>query len=71
MHIDEAIKNLEAAKAAGTQNIIHAFWEAPAFEMKEGEEWGDLCDFIDENMDWSTAHDELSFHKNDFDLDNQ
>ena len=63
MTIEEAIENLQAAKARGTKHIVLAYWEAGAFLMKESDEWGDLADFLEDQMDWSCTHEDLLFHK--------
>jgi hypothetical protein len=60
MSIDEAILNLQLAKHDGVENIVLAYWDAQSFEMKEGEEWASLCEQMEDNMDWSGAHDNLS-----------
>lgn len=60
MNIDEAIKNLEDAKKAGKKNIILAWWDNEAFGYKDNDEWAALCDAVDDKMDWSNSHDDLT-----------
>lgn len=59
MTIDEAIKNLQEAKANGTKNIIIAWWDSEAFGRKDDEDWAYLCDLADRKMEWSGSHDDL------------
>ena len=64
MSIDDAIKNLEAAKANGVKDIVLAYWNAEAFQMKEDdEEWAALAEYLEDQMDWSHTHEDLLFHK--------
>jgi hypothetical protein len=60
MHIDQAIKILELAKANGTRNIVLAFWASDIFELKEGEEWANIAEHIESKMDWSRVHDDMT-----------
>ena len=64
MTIEQAIENLQTAKASGVKHIVLAYWEAGAFLMEEGDEWGDLADFLEDQMDWAHTHEDLLFHKN-------
>ena len=61
MHIDQAIKILESAKADGTNNIVLAFWDSSEFDLTEGEEWANLSEIIEDSMDWSHSHDMMTF----------
>ncbi len=63
MTIEDAIKNLEAAKERGIKHIVFAYWDAAAFEMEEGEEWAGTADYLEDQMDWAHTHEDLLFHK--------
>jgi len=60
MQIDEAIKMFKEAKKNGVKNIIMAYWEADAFGKKDDDEWAELCDYVDDKMDWSNCHDDIT-----------
>jgi hypothetical protein len=60
MNIDEAIKQLESEKKGGTKNIIFAWWDASCFERKDDEDWGSLCEVVEDKMDWSRAHEDIT-----------
>lgn len=60
MTIDEAIENLKQAKKQGKKNIILAWWDSKMFGKKDDEEWARICDYIDNKMDWSETHDDLT-----------
>lgn len=60
MTIDEAIKQLESEKKGGTKNIIFAWWDARCFEREDDEDWGAICEIVEDKMDWSDAHDQIT-----------
>lgn len=60
MNIDDAIKNLKDAKKAGHKNIIMAWWEAECFGRNDDDSWASICEYIDDKMDWSNCHDDIS-----------
>lgn len=60
MTIDEAIENLQAEKARGTKSIIIAWWDADAFGRQDDEAWEHAADIVEDKMDWSGAHDDLT-----------
>jgi hypothetical protein len=66
MTIDEAIKSLKEAKKQGKTNVIVAWWDNEAFGFQEDDKWAGICDFVDDKMDWSGAHDDISYFINDY-----
>lgn len=60
MTIDEAIENLQQAKKQGKKNIILAWWDSKMFAKKDDADWKFICDYIDDKMDWSETHDDLT-----------
>lgn len=60
MHIDEAIKQLKEAKKEGRKHIILAWWDAAQFEREDDKVWATLAESLEEEMDWSHAHDAMS-----------
>jgi hypothetical protein len=60
MTIDDAIKQLEDEKKNGTKNIIFAWWDASWFERKDDEDWGAICEVVEDKMDWSHAYDQMT-----------
>ena len=60
MNIDQAISQLEKAKASGAKNIVFAFWEAECFEMEDNQLWEEATNHIDKRMDWSRTNDDIS-----------
>lgn len=66
MTIDEAIKNLKEAKKAGHKNVIMAWWESDSFGRPDDDKWAEVCDFVDDKMDWSNTHDDLAYLINDY-----
>jgi hypothetical protein len=59
MTIDEAIKRLQAEKAAGIKNIVLAWWSADMFGRVDDEEWAYDAATVEENLDWSSTHDNI------------
>jgi len=60
MHIDQAIQILSEAKASGTQAIVFSFWEADLFALPNDNAWESLTEIIEDSMDWSRTHDDIS-----------
>jgi hypothetical protein len=60
MTIDDAIKQLESEKKGGTKNIIFAWWDATCFNRQDDDDWGSLCEIVEDKMDWSDAHDQIT-----------
>jgi epoxyqueuosine reductase QueG len=60
MTIDEAIKNLENAKAKGAKAIIMAWWDAELFQKQDDHEWQAIAEQVESQMDWSSTHYDLS-----------
>jgi hypothetical protein len=56
MNIDDAIHTLQEVKKNGTKNLIIAWWDSECFNRKEGKDWKSICNFVDNNMDWSSTH---------------
>lgn len=70
MKIQDAIDMLTEAKAKGAKNIIFAFWTADCFgtyddpigvntKFEDNEDWETIAQSIEDNMDWSWAHDDM------------
>lgn len=60
MKIEDAIKQLQAAKNRGTKSIIFAYWEADMFEREDDWAWESDAETVEDRMDWSYAHDQMS-----------
>lgn len=60
MTIDEAIKNLKDAKKRGVKSIVLAWWDAKMFDRKDNKEWEADAEYLEDQMDWSHAHDQMS-----------
>ena len=61
MTIDKAIELLQREKHNGVKNVICTWWDAEDFTMKDDDSWKDICDKIDERMDWEVAHEALRY----------
>ena len=60
MTIDDAIKQLEDAKRNGKKNIVLAWWDASCFNRDDDNDWGAVCDIVEDKMDWSDAHEQMT-----------
>ena len=60
MSIDDAIKLLRKTKTQGVKHIVLAFWEADMFDRKDDDEWAHAAELIEDDMDWSIAHEQMS-----------
>ena len=60
MTIDEAIKNLQDAKARGVKSIVLAYWESEGFGLPDDQDWQALADLVEHEMDWSGAHEDIN-----------
>lgn len=60
MKIDEAIENLLNAKSRGVKNIVLAYWESNMFECSDDEEWEKIAYQVEDQMDWSSAHENIA-----------
>jgi hypothetical protein len=60
MNINDAIKMLRNAKKEGVKDIVLAYWTADMFDQKEGDAWAEISGIIEDDMDWSMAHDQMS-----------
>jgi hypothetical protein len=56
MSIDDAIKELQEAKARGVKSLVLAYWEASAFDRQDNEDWAYASEWVGDSMDWSAAH---------------
>jgi hypothetical protein len=65
MTIDEAIKNLESAKRGGTKSIVFAWWSADMFGRTDDKKWRADSEWVENQMDWSYAHDQITDILND------
>ena len=65
MTIDEAIKNLEAAKTRGVKSIVFAWWSADMFGRADDKKWKADSEWVEHRMDWSYAHDQMTDILND------
>jgi len=60
MKIEKAIEMLQEAQKSGTKSIVLAYWEAEMFDRKDDESWEAESEWIENDMDWSRAHDQMS-----------
>ncbi len=60
MTIDEAIDNLKSAKEQGKKNIILAWWDSSMFDRKDDKDWEVDASRVEDEMDWSSTHDDIS-----------
>lgn len=60
MKIEDAINQLIEAKNQGVKSIVLAYWESDMFGRKDDESWEWESEQIEENMDWSHAHDQMT-----------
>ena len=60
MKIEDAINQLIEAKNQGTKSIVLAYWEADMFGRRDDDSWEWDSEQIEENMDWSHAHDQMT-----------
>jgi len=65
MTIDDAIKNLEAAKNSGVKSVILAWWSADTFGRDDDKKWKTDSEWVEYRMDWSYAHDQITDILND------
>lgn len=56
MSINDAIKQLKERKAQGVKHVVLAYWEADMFEREDDDKWAADAEHIENNMDWSRAH---------------
>lgn len=59
MTVDEAIRRLEAEKAAGIKSVIIAWWDAGTFGRVDDEDWAHDAETVERKFDWSSTHDNL------------
>jgi hypothetical protein len=59
MKIEKAIEMLQEAQKSGTKSIVLAYWEAEMFDRKDDESWEAESEWIENDMDWSRAHDQM------------
>lgn len=59
MKIEQAIEMLQQAQKSGTKSIVLAYWEADMFDRKDDESWEAESEWIENDMDWSRAHDQM------------
>ena len=59
MSINEAIKQLKECKANGVKHIVLAYWEADMFDREDDDKWAADAEYIENNADWSRAHEGL------------
>jgi hypothetical protein len=60
MKIEDAINQLIEAKNQGVKSIVLAYWRAELFRKKDDESWEAESEWIENDMDWSRAHDDMS-----------
>lgn len=60
MTIESAIKMLSEAKNSGVKSVVLSFWQADLFNKSDDKEWEELTEIIEDSMDWSLAHDQIS-----------
>jgi hypothetical protein len=59
MKIEKAIELLQKAQKSGTKSIVLAYWESDMFDRIDDESWESESDFLENEMDWSQAHDRM------------
>lgn len=59
MKIEEAIAQLIEEKNNGTKSIILAYWKADLFDRQDDYEWESDTELVENEMDWSKAHDQM------------
>jgi len=60
MNIKDAIALLIKEKNNGTQSIILAYWKADMFDQEDNDEWHSDTELVEDKMDWSRAHDQMT-----------
>ena len=60
MNIQDAIRMLQEEAASGTNNIVMAYWKADKFGQEDGEKWEDISETLENTVDWSLVHDDMS-----------
>ena len=60
MKIEQAIELLKQAQKSGTKNIVLAYWQADMFGREDNADWESEAELIENDMDWSRAHDQMS-----------
>ena len=60
MSIDEAIELLHQAKINGHTDVVFAYWDKHALDMEDNPDWPAIAEWIEEHMDWSSAHDRMT-----------
>lgn len=59
MTIDDAIDNLQRAKARGVKSVILAYWTADTFDCPDDENWQTDAEIVENKFDWSATHSDL------------
>ena len=63
MKIDDAIQQLQAAKAAGVTDVIAAHWTMDMCDVEEipgRVAWADICDIVmSDAEEWGTMHENI------------
>jgi len=59
MKIEEAIEMLKRAQNRGVKSIVLAHWEAVEFGLKDDDNWEGIAEYVEDEMDWSNAHDRM------------
>ena len=57
MKVKDAIKWLKAY--GEDKELIIAWWDEEAFDMKDDEMWSQFVEVIDSRMDWSYTHEQM------------
>lgn len=60
MKIEDAIAQLIEEKNNGTKSIILAYWKADTFDRKDDYQWESDTEYVENEMDWSRAHDRMT-----------
>ena len=59
MKIEKAIEMLQQEQKSGTKSIVFAYWKAELFGKEDDESWEAESEWIENDMDWSRAHDQM------------
>jgi hypothetical protein len=59
MKIEDAIKILQGDQERGVKSIIFAYWDAEVFGRQDDDEWEGIAEYVEDQMDWSNAHDSM------------
>lgn len=59
MKVSQAKKLLDTLN--DDDDIVVAWWEHDAFDDIPTDKWADVCERVEEVMDWSHTHDDMAY----------